>query len=126
MVRVHRGPSLVRRVGRRRNLPSSLLDRRVSFWTLMPNLIWFAALLLGLGLVIVLPRVAWYALMSYRQKVRYAKQVQLATSRGMSLPERPAPPDLWGVQRRVNRIAFVLGLAGALIATAVLAISSHR
>jgi len=107
-------------------LPSDLLDWRVSFWTLIANVIWFAALLLGLGLVIVLPRVAWYALVSYSQKVRYAKQVQLAASRGMPLPERPTPPDLWDVQRRVNRIAFVLGLVGAVIATAVLATSSHR
>lgn len=91
----------------------------------MGNAIWFATLLVGLGLVIVLPRLAWYALMSRKRRVRYAKDVALAASRGMPAPEPPPPPDLWGVQRRVIRYAAVLGIAGALIAVVVLVLSRH-
>lgn len=91
----------------------------------MANLIWFAGALIALVLLIVLPRVAWYALMSYSQGVRYKREVQLAASRGTAPPPAPLPPDLWGVTHRINRIAAVLGLAGGLIAVVVLFMSSH-
>jgi len=90
------------------------------------DLFWLVGSLLGVGLLIVVPRVAWYVLVSYRQQARYAKQVQEAAKRGMSAPDPPSPPDLWRVQYRFSLIGGFLGLAGALIAILVLVISSHR
>ena len=92
----------------------------------MANLIWLGGTLVGLVLVIVVPRLAWYALMSYKQRRRYHRHLQLAASRGMPLPAPPSPPDLWGVTYRINRIAAVLGLAGGLIAVVVFVISGRR
>lgn len=92
----------------------------------MANAILLVAELLALSLVIVLPRVAWYALMTYRTRRSHAKAVQRALSQGLQPPEAPPPPDLWAVQRRVVRISGVLGVAGALIAVVVLLIASHR
>ena len=92
----------------------------------MSNFIWWAGVFVALGLLIVLPRAAWYALMSYSNRVRYAKAARLAASQGLPPPDPPAPPDLWGVTYRINRIAAVLGLAGALIAVVVLFLGSHR
>jgi hypothetical protein len=92
----------------------------------MANLIWFDGILCGLVLVIVVPRLAWYALMTYKQRRRYHRDLQLAASRGMPLPAAPSPPDLWGVTYRINRIAAVLGLAGGFIAVVVLFISGQR
>ena len=92
----------------------------------MGSAIWFATLFVGLGLVSVLPRLAWYALMSHKQRVRYEKDVQLAASRGMPPPQPPPPPDFWGVQRRVTRFVALIGIAGALIAGLVLVLSSRR
>ena len=92
----------------------------------MANLIWLGGTLVGLVLVIVVPRLAWYALMSYKQRRRYHRDLQLAASRDMPLPAPPSPPDLWGVTYRINRIAAVLGLAGGLIAIVVLVISGQR
>ena len=90
------------------------------------SLLWLAAVLLGMVLLIVAPRVAWYVLVSHRQQVRYAKQVQIAASRGVPPPEPPSPPDLWRVQYRFSLIGGALGLAGALIAIVALVINSHR
>ncbi len=92
----------------------------------MANLIWLGGTLVGLVLVIVVPRLAWYALMSYKQRRRYHRDLQLAASRGMPLPAPPSPPDLWGITYRINRIAAALGLAGGLIAIVVLVISGQR
>ena len=92
----------------------------------MANVIWFGGVLIALVLLIVAPRLAWYALMSYRQRVRCRRELRLAASRGMPRPTPPSPPDLWGVTYRINRVAAVLGLAGALIAVVVLLISTHR
>ena len=92
----------------------------------MANLIWLGGTLVGLVLVIVVPRLAWYALMSYKQRRRYHRDLQLAASRGMPLPVPPSPPDLWGVTHRINRIAAVLGLAGGLIAVVVFVIKGQR
>jgi len=92
----------------------------------MANLIWLGGILVGLVLVIVLPRLAWFVLMSYKQRRRHNRDLQLAASRGMPLPAAPSPPDLWGVTYRINRIAAVLGLAGGLIAVVVLVISGQR
>jgi hypothetical protein len=92
----------------------------------MANLIWLGGILVGLVLVIVVPRLAWYALMSYKQRRRYHWDLQLAASRGMPLPAPPSPPDLSRVTYRINRIAAVLGLAGGLIAIVVLVISGQR
>jgi hypothetical protein len=91
------------------------------------SLLWLVAVLLGMVLLIVAPRVAWYVLVSHRQQVRYAKQVQIAASRGVRPPpEPPSPPDLWRVQYRFSLIGGALGLAGALIAIVALVINSHR
>ncbi len=92
----------------------------------MANLIWVGGTLVALVLVIVAPRLGWYAFMSYSQRVRYKREAQVAASRGLPPPAPPSPPDLWGVTYRINRIAVALGLAGALIAVVVLVISSHR
>ena len=92
----------------------------------MANLIWLGGTLVGLVLVIVVPRLAWYALMSYKQDRRYHRDLQLAASRGMPPPAPPSPPDLWGVTYRINRIAAMLGLAGGLIAIVVLVIGGQR
>ncbi len=92
----------------------------------MANLIWLGGILVGLVLVIVLPRLAWFVLMSYKQRRRYHRDLQLAASRGMPLPAAPSPPDLWGVTYRINRIAAVLGLAGGLIAVVVFVIKGQR
>ena len=86
----------------------------------MASLIWFGGILLGLALIIVVPRLAWYALMSYKQRRRHLRESQLAASRGMPPPAPPSRPDLWGVAHRVNRIAAVLGLAGVIIGVVVL------
>lgn len=90
------------------------------------DLLWLAATLLGLVVVIVAPRVAWYVLVNHRQQARYAKQVELAATRGVPPPEPPPPPSLWRVQRRFGLIGGILGLAGGLIAIVVLVISTHR
>ncbi len=90
------------------------------------SLLWLAAALLGMVLLIVAPRVAWYVLVSHRQQVRYAKQVRIAADRGVPPPEPPSPPDLWRVQYRFSLIGGALGLAGALIAIVALVINSHR
>src|SRR6266702_7246633 len=90
------------------------------------NLLWVVAVLLGMVLLIVAPRVAWYVLVSHRQQVRYAKQVQIAAIRGVPPPEPPSPPDLWRVQYRFSLIGGALGLAGVLIAIVALVINSHR
>jgi hypothetical protein len=90
------------------------------------DLLWLAFLFIGMAIVIVAPRVVWYVLVSHRQQARYAKQVQLAASRGDPPPEPPPPPDLWRVQYRFGIIGGVLGLAGGLIAIVVLLISNHR
>jgi len=92
----------------------------------MANLIWLGGILVGLVLVIVLPRLAWFVLMSYKQRRRHNRDLQLAASRGMPLPAAPSPPDLWGVTYRINRIAAVLGLAGGLIAVGVFVIKGQR
>jgi hypothetical protein len=92
----------------------------------MANLIWLSAMLVALVLVIVVPRVAWYVLMSYRQRLHYQRELQLAASQGMPPPAPPSPPNVWEVTYRINRIAVVLGLAGALIAVVALVISGHR
>jgi hypothetical protein len=92
----------------------------------LADLLWLAAVLVGMVVLIVAPRVAWYVLVSHRQQVRYARQVQLAASRGVPPPEPPPPPNLWRVQYRFSLIGGALGLAGALIAIVVLVISSHR
>ena len=94
--------------------------------TVMANAIWWVAMFVGLALVIVLPRVAWYALMTYRNRLSHAKAMERALSQGLQPPESPPPPDLWAVQRRVMRISGALGLAGALVALLVFLISSHR
>jgi hypothetical protein len=88
--------------------------------------LWFAALLLGLVVTIVAPRVAWYVLVSQRQQARYRKQVRAAASRGLPPPEPPAPPNLWRVQYRFSLIGGALGLVGALIALVVFIVSTHR
>jgi hypothetical protein len=90
------------------------------------NAIWWVAMFVGLALVIVLPRVAWYALMTRRNRLSHAKAVQRALSQGQQPPEPPPAPDLWAVQRRVARISGALGLAGALVALLLFLISSHR
>jgi hypothetical protein len=90
------------------------------------DLLWLAVVLLGMIVLIVAPRVAWYVLVNHRQQVRYAKQVQFAASRGVPPPEPPTPPNLWRVQYRFSLIGAALGLAGALIATVALVIGSHR
>jgi hypothetical protein len=90
------------------------------------DLLWLAVVLLGLVVVIVAPRVAWYVLVSYRQQARYAKQVGLVASGGVPPPEPPPPPNLWRVQYRFGLIGGALGLAGGLIAIVMLVMSSHR
>lgn len=90
------------------------------------NLIWLGAALVGLALLIVVPRVAWYVLMSYRQRLRFKRELQLAASQGLPPPAPQSPPNVWAVTYRINRIAALLGLAGGLIAVAVLVITSHR
>jgi hypothetical protein len=92
----------------------------------LANLLWLTFVLLGMALLIVAPRVAWYVLVSHRQQVRYAKQVEIATSRGVPPPEPPSPPDLWRVQYRFILIGGALGLVGALIAIVVLVMISRR
>ena len=92
----------------------------------MASVIWLGGALVALVFLIVAPRVAWYALMSYRLRNRYKRELQFAASRGMPPPAPPSPPNLWEVTHRINRIAAVLGLAGALIAVVALVISSHR
>ena len=92
----------------------------------MVDLIWLAGALMGMIVLLVVPRVAWYVLVSHRQRARYAKQLQLAASRGVPPPDLPLPPNLWRVQYRFSLIGGVLGLAGALIAVVALVISSHR
>lgn len=92
----------------------------------LADLIWLGGCLLGVGLLIVGPRVAWYVLVSSRQRARYETQVQEATKRGTPPPEPPLPPDLWQVQYRFSLIGGVLGLAGALIAILVFVMGSHR
>jgi len=92
----------------------------------MANLIWLGAALVAVVLLIVAPRLAWYLLISYRQRLRYKRELQLAASRGMPSPAPPSPPNIWEVTYRVNRIAAVLGLAGGLIAVVVLVINGHR
>jgi hypothetical protein len=91
----------------------------------MANVIWVGGVLIALVLLIVAPRLAWYVLMSHRQRVRYSRELQLAASRGMPPPTPPSPPDLWKVTYRINRIAALLGLAGALIGVVVLAMCTH-
>jgi len=92
----------------------------------MANLIWFGGVLIALVFLIVAPRLAWYAVMTYKQRLRYRRELQLAASRGMPPPTPPSPPDLWDVTYRIHRIGAVLGLAGALIAIVVLVMCTHR
>ena len=89
------------------------------------DLIWLAAGLLGLVVVIVAPRVAWRLLISQKQHARRRKQLILAARRGEPPPASPGPPNLWRVQYRFAMIGAALGLAGALIAVIVFVVGGH-
>jgi len=92
----------------------------------LANAIWWVAIFVALGVVIVLPRVAWYALMKYRNRLSHATAIKRALSQGLQPPDPPPPPDVWKVQHRMARISGALGVAGALIALVVFLINSHK
>jgi hypothetical protein len=91
---------------------------------LVSDFLWLLGMFVGLMLVVGAGWWAWYVLVSYRQRMSHARAVQLAESRGLPPPDRPAPPDLLNVAWRWSRIGGLLGLGGALVAILVLTIST--
>jgi hypothetical protein len=62
---------------------------------------------------------AWYALVRYNQRSRYARDVAIAAKQGVPPPDPPPPPDVFRVIVRVSLIGGLVGLAGAAVAVLI-------
>jgi hypothetical protein len=67
---------------------------------------------------------AWYALVRYNQRRRHAREVQIASHRGLPLPDPPQAPNVFNTWIRVNSIGALAGIGLAAIALAAVALGN--
>jgi hypothetical protein len=87
----------------------------------VPDILWFFALMWGMSFFGVGAWWAWYALVRYSQRERYARELQLAARRGLPAPDPPQPPNILHFMVKVIGAGALLGIVGAGVALLVAA-----